>query len=72
MHTKWLIADNVLVVGSCNFSEASQNNLERGVRLRRLPAEDLADEVTTFDAYFERCTRFTDGRGCPIPPTPAR
>ena len=72
MHAKWLIADDVLVVGSCNFTEASQRNLERGVRLRALPAEEMADEVEQFDSYFERCTRFAEGLGYPIPPTPSR
>ena len=43
MHAKWLIADAVLVVGSRNLTEASQANLERGVRLRGLPAAEVAE-----------------------------
>ena len=72
LHAKWMIADDVIVVGSCNSTESSQNNLERGVRLRRLTAEAIGEEIATFDAYFERGVRFTDGLGCPAPPTPSR
>ena len=72
MHAKWLIADGVFIVGSCNFSEASQRDLERGVRILGLPAEDLADEVETFDGYFERCSVFAEGLGFPLPSTPLR
>ena len=72
MHAKWLIADAVLVVGSCNFTEASQTNLERGVRLRSLPAEEIAEEIADFEAYFDQCTKFAEGIGVPIPPSPMR
>ena len=72
MHAKWLIADAVLVVGSCNFTEASQTNLERGVRLRGLPAEEVAEEIADFEAYFDQCQKFAEGIGIPLPPSPAR
>ena len=72
MHAKWLIADAVLVVGSCNFTEASQTNLERGVRLRGLPAEEIAEEIADVEGYFDQCTKFAEGIGVPIPPSPMR
>ena len=72
MHAKWLIADAVLVVGSCNFTEASQPNLERGVRLRGLPAAEVAEEIADFEAYFDQCQKFAEGIGIPFPPSPAR
>ena len=72
MYAKWLIADAVLVVGSCNFTEASQTNLERGVRLRGLPAEEIAEEIADFEAYFDQCTKFAEGMAVPIPPSPMR
>ena len=72
MHAKWLIADAVLVVGSCNFTEASQTNLERGVRPRGLPTEEVAEEIADFEAYFDQCQKFAEGIGIPLPPSPAR
>ena len=72
LHAKWLIADAVLVVGSCNFTEASQANLERGVRLLGLPAGEIAEEIADFEAYFIQCTKFVEGIGVPLPPSPAR
>ena len=63
MHAKWLIADAVLVVGSCNFTEASQTNL---------PAEEIAEEIADFEGYFDQCRKFTEGTGVPIPPSPMR
>ena len=72
MHAKWLIVDAVLVVGSCNFTEASQAYLERGVRLRGLPAAEVAEEIADFEVYFDQCQQFAEGIGVPLPPSPAR
>ena len=73
LHAKWLLADSVFVVGSCNFSEASAANLERGVRLF-LDPEDQRDEEGIFDLYFEneKCHPFSEGIGEPCPRTPER
>ena len=72
LHAKWLITDAVIVVGSCNFTEASQSNLERGVRLRGLPAGEIAEEIADFEAYFTQCTNVVQGLGVPLPPSPER
>ena len=72
MHAKWLIADAVLVVGSCNFTEASQTNLERGVRLRGRQPDEIAEEIADFEAHFDKCTNFAEGIRVPIPPATAR
>ena len=72
LHAKWLIADAVLVVGSCNFTEASQANLERGVHFLGLPAREIAGEIADFDAYFTQRAKFVEGIGVPLPPSPAR
>ena len=54
MLAKWLITDDVVVIGSCNFSAASQLNIARGVRLRGIPREDMAREREDFDDLYAR------------------
>ena len=71
LHAKWLIADAVLVVGSCNFSEASAANVERGVRLFLSP-QDQKEEEEVFDQYFAMGLPFNEGIGEPCPKTPER
>ena len=68
------MADDVIVVGSCNWSQASQLNNERGVRLRAVPRADLLTERDSFDQCFARGIEFNGGyeRGRPVPRTPVR
>ena len=70
MHAKWLLTESVLILGSCNFTAASQANVERGCRITGLSAEELADEQAIFDQYFEQCSPFEEGLGVPSPSTP--
>ena len=67
-----MIADDLVVVSSCNFIIGSQGNLERGVRLRRLPADVVNEEATTFDTYFAQSVPFADGLGTRMPRAPDR
>ena len=59
-----------MVVGSNNFSEASQQNNERGVRLRNVPTDEVQDERDRFDFHFARGITFEGGYGRPLPRTP--
>ena len=69
MHAKWWLADSTLVVGSCNFTKASQANCERGVRLAvdERTRDDLEQE---FEALFSAGQRFLEGVGVASPPSP--
>ena len=41
-----------------------------GVRLQRLPADVVKEEVAAFDTYFVQSERFEDGLGSRMPPSP--
>ena len=62
-----MIADDIVVAGSCNFTESSQRNLERGVRLQRLPADVVNADIAAFDSYVVQSERFEYGIGSRMP-----
>ena len=35
-------------------------------------AEEIAEDISDFEGYFDQCTKFTEGTGVPIPPSPMR
>ena len=51
-HAKWLVVGNKMLIGSCNFATASQNNAERGV-LVCLTAEGRRQAEALFEEVFE-------------------
>ena len=53
LHAKWMLADGFLILGSCNFTEASQRNLERNVRLELGSAARELQEAE-YDALFQQ------------------
>ena len=69
LHAKWLLADGTLIMGSCNFTEASQRNLERNVRLE-LGAWTQAELEEEYNTLFQAGERFIEGLGEASPPTP--
>ena len=75
-HAKWILGDDVLVLGSTNFSNASQLNVERGVRMRGVPPADLDHMRKQFDDMFEGAHVFESGVGLasamPAPLTPMK
>ena len=64
------------MVGSCNFTEAGHGNMERGVRLRLLPAEDalVAVQVIAYLPHEERVQQRNDDSRmvCTTAPDPSR
>ena len=72
MHVKMLLCDVGLVIGSTNFTEASQQNEERGVIVDGHMSTLLEDEVRRVDGLFERAPKFWEGLGDPLPATPPR
>ena len=60
------------MIGSTNFTEASQQNEERGVIVDGHMAVLLEDEARWFDGLFEHAPKFWDGLGEPLPATPPR
>ena len=67
LHTKWMLADSTLVLGSTNFTEASQGNVERSVAIARLPREQLAAEAAWYDRLFAVSAVYTSGIGARTP-----
>ena len=63
------MADSLLSVGSCNFTEASQRSLERNVWLELGGAmrEQLEEE---YDTLFQEGEKFVEGVGEASPPSP--
>ena len=59
LHAKWLLADSTLILGSCDFTEASQQHLERGVRLE-LDGGLREEQEAEFDDLFRTGERFTE------------
>ncbi len=60
------------MVGSTNFTEASQSNVERAVIVSGLHDNMLNAERKWFEDLFEAASRFTEGFGEAIPATPPR
>ena len=72
LHAKVLRTERAVVIGSCNFTAASQTNEERGVVLEGLGEQEMLSQVSWFDRLFEAAAKFTDGIGEVLPPSPAR
>ena len=67
-----LMTDLEVVIGSCNFTTASQSNTERGVLLHELAEETLLAQKAWFEQLFEAAIPFKDGLGEVVPPSPER
>ena len=67
-----MLADDVLIVGSCNFTEASQRNVERGVRITNLPKDEVEAEAEVYEALWKLAVPYAEGFGEPMPRTPHR
>ena len=68
LHAKWLMADSTLILGSCNFTEASQRNLERSVRLE-FGAWMQGELEAEYDVLFHGGERFVEGVDEASPPS---
>ena len=72
MHAKVVLTDKEIVLGSCNFTEASLRNLERGVLIRGLSDAELSAQHDWFMDHFNGGERFQGGVGAAVPRTPQR
>ena len=72
LHAKVLMAERGMLLGSTNFTTASQRNVERGVALYGLGEEIRLAEQSWFDHLFGRGVKFAEGMGEPTPPSPVR
>ena len=72
LHAKWLMTERGVLLGSTNFTGASQSNVERGVLLTGLTEREMRAEQGWYEQLFESGTKFTAGIGAPIPPSPVR
>ena len=72
LHAKVLTAEREIVIGSCDFTSASQANAERGVRLQELSEETVLAQKEWFEKLFGAAVPFKDGIGEVVPPSPAR
>ena len=72
LHAKVLMTEREIVIGSCNFTTASQANTERGVLLHELAEEVLLVQKHWFEGLFDAAAPFTEGIGAAVPPSPAR
>ena len=72
LHAMVLMTERGMLLGSTNFTTASQRNMERGVVLSGLGEDAMLAEQGWFDRQFGRGAKFTDGMGEPTPPSPSR
>ena len=76
LHAKVMIVStgevSEVIVGSTNFTGASQANVERNVRLSSVPAATLAGEIAWYDSVFDAAVDHSEGLGTRIPATPPR
>ena len=72
LHAKWLMTERGILLGSTNFTSASQRNMERGVVLTGLSEAEMLAEQGWFERLFDNAAKFTAGIGEPMPPSPAR
>ena len=72
LHATALMTEREVVIGSCNFTAASQGNTERGVLLHELAEETLLGQKDWFERLFEAAIPFKDGLGEVVPPSPER
>ena len=66
------MTDREVIVGSCNYTDASQSNVERGAAARLLPEAAVIQQKEWFERLFEATGKFNDGLGEAMPPTPPR
>ena len=71
-HAKVLMTEREMILGSCNFTTASQGNIERGVLLQDLAEEVLLAQKQWFEGLFDAAIPFMEGIGRAVPPSPAR
>ena len=69
-HAKILIADRELIMGSCNFTMASQHNNERNVYFPHLLEALFQSETEAFNQVFNASSEFAGSIGVSIPATP--
>ena len=72
LHAKVFLSDAGSVVGSTNFTEASQQNTERGVLIPAELEEFQRIEREWFEKVFSLSPKFLDGLGEAIPASPQR
>jgi len=72
LHAKVLLTEQVVVLGSCNFTSASLANTERGVLLRGLSEEELISQRQWYEQLWEAAAPFREGLGEVVPPSPER
>ena len=72
LHAKVLLTDAGSVIGSTNFTEASQQNTERGVLIPASLAEFQQGEREWFEKIFSLAPKFLYGQGEALPATPQR
>ena len=72
LHAKVMLTEQVVVLGSCNFTTSSVANAERGVLLRGLTAEQLLEQRQWYEQLWEVAAPFKDGIGQVVPPSPER
>ena len=67
-----IVSTGEVIVGSTNFTGASQANVERNIRLSSVPAATLAGEIAWYDSVFDAAVDHSEGLGTRIPATPPR
>ena len=72
LHAKWLLADDVVVVGSSNFTHASSTNIERNAVITNMSRNQLDEEISFFQEVWDASAPFTDGLGTHLFQTPPR
>ena len=71
-HAKVLMTEREIVLGSCNFTEASLANSERGVLLHELAEDVMLAQKDWYDRLFDAALPFREGLGEVVPPSPER
>ena len=71
-HAKVLMTEREIVLGSCNFTEASLANSERGVLLHELAEDVMLAQKDWYDRLFDAALPFKEGLGEVVPPSPER
>ena len=69
-HAKVCIADRALILGSCNFTQASQHNNERNIYIPHMPDALYQSETDAFNQVFHSSAEFVGSVGVSIPATP--
>ena len=72
LHAKVLMTEREMILGSCNFTTASMNNVERSVLLQELSEETLVSQRDWFEQLFDAAIPFMEGLGEAVPPSPQR